>query len=168
MKGWQGSIRKDKTGTACSWVWRWSDPWQVGSHKDQLDLSGFARRNCTRAVARILASLYPLTRVVTSPPRRFPPHLLLTLLLHFHFIFYFPDATYWIFLLFLPWLPCHFYLVVIEQQHLIYRFFFLTHFSLTGMRVRRQYQMFILYIKISIPSDKNVTFLCNVLGHIYS
>ena len=30
--------------------------------------------------------------------------------------FTFPGAPYWIFLLFIPWLPCHFYLVVIEQQ----------------------------------------------------
>ena len=30
--------------------------------------------------------------------------------------FSFPGASYRIFLLFLPWLPCHFYLVVIEQQ----------------------------------------------------
>ena len=30
--------------------------------------------------------------------------------------FIFPDATYRIFLLFLPWLPCHLYLVVIKQQ----------------------------------------------------
>ena len=31
--------------------------------------------------------------------------------------FTFPGVPYRIFLLFLPWLPCHFYLVVIEQQH---------------------------------------------------
>ena len=30
--------------------------------------------------------------------------------------FTFPGAPYRIFLLFLPWIPCHFYLVVIEQQ----------------------------------------------------
>ena len=35
---------------------------------------------------------------------------------YFLFIFYLPVASYRIFLLFHPWLPCHFYLVVIEQQ----------------------------------------------------
>ena len=30
--------------------------------------------------------------------------------------FTFPGASYQIFLLFLPWLPCHFYLIVIEQN----------------------------------------------------
>ena len=34
--------------------------------------------------------------------------------------FTFPDAPYRIFLLFLPWLSCHFYLVVIEQQKQMY------------------------------------------------
>ena len=55
---------------------------------------------------RILASLYPLTKVVTSPPnltrRWFPLYLLLTLLLHFLFIFYLSDASYRIFFLFFP------------------------------------------------------------------
>jgi len=32
--------------------------------------------------------------------------------------FTFPGAPYRIFLLFLPWLPSHFNLVVIEQQHM--------------------------------------------------
>ena len=40
--------------------------------------------------------------------------------LPFSYIFFssftFPDAPYRIFLLFLPWIPCYFYLVVIEQQ----------------------------------------------------
>ena len=31
--------------------------------------------------------------------------------------FIFLGAPYWIFLLFLPWLPCQFHLVVIKQQH---------------------------------------------------
>ena len=36
---------------------------------------------------------------------------------HISFLsFTFPGAPYWIFLLFIPWLSCHFYLIVIEQQ----------------------------------------------------
>ena len=47
---------------------------------------------------------------------RFPSYLLLTLIIYFLFIFYHPGAPYRISFLFLPSLPCHFYLVFIEQQ----------------------------------------------------
>ena len=53
---------------------------------------------------------------VTSPtnliPWWFPSYLLLSLLLHFNFIVHLHGARDRIFLLFLPWLPCHFYLVI--------------------------------------------------------
>jgi len=42
--------------------------------------------------------------------------------------FTFPGALYRIFLLFLPWLPCHFYFVVIEQQQRhLYEYFYLCY-----------------------------------------
>ena len=50
-------------------------------------------------------------------PRRFPFYLILIILLCFLFVFHLPGAPYRIFFLFLPWLPCHFYLVASEQQH---------------------------------------------------
>ena len=59
-----------------------------------------------------------LTRVTWSPnstPRRFPFYLLITFLLYFLFICYLPRCTLPDFLLSLPWLPCHFYLVI--EQH---------------------------------------------------
>ena len=85
-----------------------------------------------------------------STARRFPFYLLLTLLLYFICIFYLPRYTlpefsfvsslaslpfsscchrtttslYRIFLLFLPWLPCHFCLIVIKQQQHLAGFFF--------------------------------------------
>ena len=53
--------------------------------------------------------------------RQFPSYLLSTILLYSLYpslisYFTFPGVPYRISLLFLPWLPCHFYLVVIEQQ----------------------------------------------------
>ena len=57
--------------------------------------------------------------LVTSPsnwtPRRFPVLPSLDPYISFS-CFTFPGAPYRIFLLFHPWLPCHFYLVI-EQQH---------------------------------------------------
>ena len=61
-----------------------------------------------------------LTRVTSflftwnSTPRRFPSYPLLTLLLYFLFIFYFPRLCTPLHL-FLPWFPYHFY-IVIEQR----------------------------------------------------
>ena len=57
-------------------------------------------------------------------PRRFPSHLLLDFLSSFTF----PGTPYRIFLPYLPRFPCHFYLVVIEQNQLTYSiesFFFI-------------------------------------------
>ena len=60
-----------------------------------------------------------LTRV-TSPPNSNTDGSRLTFSVSFSYIsfsyFTFPSAPYRILLLFLPWLPCHFYLAVIEQQ----------------------------------------------------
>ena len=50
--------------------------------------------------------------------RRFPSYLLSAFLL-FPFHLFLPGAPYRIFLLFLPFLPCHFYIGVIEQQHIL-------------------------------------------------
>ena len=60
--------------------------------------------------------------LVTSPPisdqRRFPSYLLLYLLSSFTF----PGAPYRIFLLCLPWLPSHFYLIEQQQCILLQRY----------------------------------------------
>ena len=59
-----------------------------------------------------------LTRITSSPdttPRRFPSYFLLHLSYISFSSFLFLCALYRIFLLFLPWLPCHFYLDVIQK-----------------------------------------------------
>ena len=71
----------------------------------------------------LLSSTRLVLNIVLLPsnptPRRFPSYLLLIpkrlptyfpllLLLYFLFIFYFPGASCWIFLLYLPRFPCHF------------------------------------------------------------
>ena len=56
-----------------------------------------------------------VNRICKLKYKQFLSYLLSTLFL-FPFHLFFPGAPNRIFLLFLPWLPCHFYLVVIEQQ----------------------------------------------------
>ena len=54
----------------------------------------------------------------TSPPNSTTDgSRLIHLLILFLFTFTFAGAPYRIFFLFLLWFPCHFYLLVIEQQH---------------------------------------------------
>ena len=74
---------------------------------------------CINSLFQLLPSTsYRRSSPPNSTPRRFPSCLLLILLLTFLFILYLPRCTLHDFYQFLPWLLCHFYLVVITTTTL--------------------------------------------------
>ena len=89
-----------------------------------------------------------------SIPWRLPSYLLFTLLLYSLFIFYLPGSLYWILLLYLLRLPCHFYLVVIEQQQLFLgcaALIFIITFFIFKVRYEKCSNLYIYILLQTIP-----------------
>jgi len=83
----------------------------------QYSVCSGSKRKMSDKYKNIIKKSNPVTSPPNSTPRRFPSYQFSWPYSYIFFSsFTFPGARYWICLLFLPRLPCHFYLVVIEQQ----------------------------------------------------
>ena len=96
-------------------------------HEEQMFVLQTQLQDGSRLTFKSYTSFHPLPSPVhpTGFPFCFFRHSYLVIIEQQHYIsfscFTSPGAAYWIFLPFLPWLPCHFYLVVIAQQQLSIR-----------------------------------------------